>query len=263
MSDLLQQVKALCEQKKLMAFFSAIEAFETTKDSVEYSSLEKIHQALVMQKEYDSDLKVERIRRNAKLRWPQATLNDFKGEKGLPVSWQKLQQIAEGSWVREHCHLILTGFTGVGKTYLACAISQEIMLQEYSLEYHHFNDLIRKLVIAEKAGGEELDKLYKKLKKCHVLFIDDWGIKPLNPQARHLLFELIEMRDQSSSLIITSQYDPLDWYDAFADKTIADSTFDRITNYAMHLSWEKESYRKEIGGKLVKKFLGGNKNGNG
>lgn len=126
------------------------------------------------------------------------------------------------------------------------------------MQYYHYPVLIRDLKIAEKAGDDSLEKLRRKLSKVRVLLIDDWGIQPLNPQERHLLFELIEIRDQSSSLIITSQYAPSDWYDAFGDKTVADSTLDRIVPYAIALNWDCESYRDKRGRQLSGK--GGGKN---
>lgn len=259
MNKLLEEIKSICEIKKLMPFFHALERQEATMSWLESAFLERLKDLLVAQVNSDHNHNVSRARKAARLRWPQASIADFKNNLELPTTFTKLKDIGQCGWIAEFQHIVITGPTGAGKTHLACAIGEEAILHGYSVLYYHYQQLIRDLKIAEKAGDEELKKLRNKLEKINVLILDDWGIQQLTSTERHLLFELIEVRDQNSSLVITSQYSPADWYDAFVDKTVADSTLDRIIPYCTPLHWAENarSYRdlrgRQLNGKANKK----------
>jgi DNA replication protein DnaC len=253
MSDLMQQLKLLCEKAKLQPLYHALKVQESSSEAIKLGFIERTCALVEAQVDSNHINKVSRLRRTAQLRWPQATLSDFSDVTKLPVKYAKLKDIAQCNWIRDFRHLVITGKTGAGKTHLACSIAQEAILQEYSVLYYHYSELVRDLKIAEKAGDDLLAKLRKKLAKINVLILDDWGIQQLSSVERHLLFEMIEMRDQNGSLIITSQYSPSDWYDAFVDKTVADSTLDRIIPYSILLDWDRDSFRDEIGRQLSNK----------
>lgn len=253
MNDHMSQLKLLCEKAKLMPFYRALESQEASAEVIELGFIERACALVEAQVGSNHISKVSRLRKAAHLRWPQASLSDFSKIVDLPVKFAKLKDIAQCNWIRDFRHLVITGKTGSGKTHLACAMAQEVILQEYSVLYYHYPALIRDLKIADKAGDDVLAKLSKKLAKVNVLIIDDWGIQQLTSIERHLLFEMIEMRDQNGSLVITSQYSPADWYDAFVDKTVADSTLDRIIPYSIILDWDRDSFRDERGRQLSNK----------
>jgi DNA replication protein DnaC len=253
MSDLMQQLKLLCEKAKLQPFYRALETQEASSEVIELGFVERACALVEAQVGSNHISKVTRLRKSAQLRWPQASLCDFSEVTKLPVKFAKLKDIAQCNWIRDFRHIVITGKTGAGKTHLACSLAQEAILQEYSVLYYHYPALVRDLKIADKAGDDQLTKLRKKLGKVNILIIDDWGIQQLTSIERHLLFEMIEMRDQNGSLIITSQYSPTDWYDAFVDKTVADSTLDRIIPYSIILDWDRDSFRDEIGRQLSNK----------
>ena len=141
--------------------------------------------------------------------------------------------------------MVVTGATGTGKTYIACALAQQAIMDTIPVLYFRFNELILNLVAADK--NEKLTAFRRRLNKTSLLIIDDRGISPLNPIERHLLFELIESRDKKGSMIITSQYPIKSWYDAFQDPTIADATLDRIVHQTHEIVLKGESIRKAIG----------------
>ena len=187
--------------------------------------------------------KIARLRKSAGLRWPDAHISDFSASPHLLAKDKRLvEHLMAFHWVNEFQHILLHGATGVGKTRLACAIANAAVLKKIPVFSIRFADLLLALLAAENDG--ELEKLRRKYLKQKIFIIEDWGVAPMNVRERHLLFELIEHRDQRGSLIITSQYPPEKWHDAFQDETVADSTLDRIVSYAHCIHMKGDSNRK-------------------
>jgi len=211
----------------------------------EWPFLERLEHILDNQVIENDNKRISLLRRQAKLRWPGARVSDTRYDIQTGLKESVTQQLIQFNWVKDCRHLIITGKTGCGKTRYGCAIANEAINQKVSVGFYRFSELIALLVMADDAG--ELVKVRNKLKRFKLLFIDDWGVSPLNVEQRHLLFELIEFRDQKGSLIITSQYPVGGWYDAFGDETIADSTLDRIVHSAHKINMKGESFRKLMG----------------
>tara|TARA_B100000700_G_C15023547_1_gene846984 strand:+ start:107 stop:907 length:801 start_codon:yes stop_codon:yes gene_type:complete len=246
------ELKRLCQSLRLPAVYDALSIQERSPEFQSMTTIECINDALIRQFELNAEKKIERLQKAALLRWPQATLMDFKG-KAIPVAFKHLLEFAQGKWLEDNLHIGITGPTGSGKTHLGCGIANELLMNQIPVLYVHYHRLIQRLKAAEKAGDDDLEKLMRKYTKVRVLFIDDWGMQPLTACERRLLFDLIEQRDQKGSLIVTSQYDIGDWQSAFSDKTVADSIIDRIIHYFIHIDWNDVSQRQTIGSKLVAK----------
>lgn len=255
MEKILNETEQMCTGLRIPALFDVIKRGVKTAAFNDVELLKYINEGLRNQLDLNADKKVMRLQKQAGLRWPQATLADFKN-KTLPLPLGKIQEFARGAWLEDHLHIAITGPTGSGKTHLACALCNELLLNEISVLYYHFHALLRDLKIAEKAGDAEFDRLFKKLIKVQVLLIDDWGMQALNVQERRLLFQLIEARDQNSSFIVTSQYDTCDWITLFQDPSTADSIIDRVIHYFLPIDWNGPSFRQIRGNKLVAKTLG-------
>jgi DNA replication protein DnaC len=169
---------------------------------------------------------------------------DYQLHPGLEPA--KMEALAELHWLQNNQHVVFTGPTGNGKTYLACALANQAIMAGLSVRFFRYNELLLQLAAAEKE--EKFTLFCKRLCRIKVLIIDDWGVAKLSATQRHLLFELIEMRDRNSSLIITSQYPIASWHEAFGDPTIADSVLDRIVHNAHQIDRNQGgSIRKKLG----------------
>lgn len=192
-----------------------------------------------------SNTHIARLLKRSNIRWKHASLADidYKIQKSLKPA--VIKELSELEWLNNNRHLIITGATGLGKTYLASAFANAAIMQSVEAFQCRFSELIVKVSADKSEKG--VTTFLNKVKKVPLLIIDDWGIAPLTVTERHALFELIELRDQKGSLIITSQYTVGDWYDAFGDETIADSTLDRIVHSAHKINMKGESFRKLMG----------------
>jgi DNA replication protein DnaC len=186
-----------------------------------------------------------RLQRAAKLRWPDATLGDFDSSHEKTEVIQIIERCSTSNWALEHQHVVIVGFTGAGKTTLACALANQAIQHGISVKMFRYSELLFELGLAEKEGA--LHTLIAKLVKIKILLIDDWGIAPLNSTQRYLLFELIEKREQRGSLLITSQYGFDQWHAAFQDETVGDAVLDRIVHMSHVIKLENDSLRKQYG----------------
>ena len=186
-----------------------------------------------------------RLKRVAKLRWPDVGVSDIDVRDQKPNVVKNVEHSLKTNWVRNNGNVAIIGKTGVGKTTLACAIANSLLEQGVGVLFIRYPQLIVDLCAAEKQ--DTLPQLMKKLMKFPVLLIDDWGIMPLNTMQRHLVFELIERRELNSSLIITSQYGFEHWHQAFQDEVVGDSVLDRIKHLSIEIFLERDSLRKRHG----------------
>jgi DNA replication protein DnaC len=165
---------------------------------------------------------------------------DFRVRRGLDRG--QFLALASCDWIRDHLNVLITGPTGTGKTYLACALAQKACREGYSVLYTRLPRLLGDLTLAHADG--RYPKLMIALARTHVLILDDWGFAPMTERHRYDLAEIIEERDQLRSTIITSQYPVQAWHDAVGDPTIADATLDRIVHAAYRFELECDSIRK-------------------
>lgn len=187
------------------------------------------------------NLRLKRRLQQAKLKQSACVENiNFKKSRGLQKSF--ILQLAEGNWIKQHLNLLITGPTGTGKTYLACALSHKACLQNYTARYYRLPRLLQDLRIARADGS--YPKLLASLSKTQVLILDDWAIAPLNDEQRRDLLEIMDDRYQTASTIITSQLPTEHWHEYIADQTLADAILDRLLHNAIKLSLVGDSLRK-------------------
>lgn len=165
---------------------------------------------------------------------------DYRHPRGLDKSL--LQALASCRWVKEHLNILITGPTGVGKTWLACALAQKACREGHTALYLRLPRLLQELAIAK--GDGRYPKLLTTLAKTEILVLDDWGLAPLTAEQRRDLLEILEDRHGVRSTLATSQL-PLDkWHDLIGDPTLADAILDRLVHNAYKIDLKGASMRK-------------------
>jgi len=157
----------------------------------------------------------------------------------------QVQRLADCEFIKRGENLIITGSTGIGKSFLASALGHQACSLGYRVLYQHTTKLFARLKIA-KAEGSYLREMTR-IERQHVLIIDDFGIQPLDAQSRSALMEIIEDRHGKASTIITSQVPVSLWHDVIGEQTIADAILDRIVHDAHRVDMKGESLRKKRG----------------
>jgi DNA replication protein DnaC len=153
-----------------------------------------------------------------------------------------LAKLVDGDWIDRKHNLLITGATGTGKSWIACAIGHKACRDNRSVLYHRLPRLLEALALAR--GDGRYARLLKTLSRVELLILDDWGLAPLTGEQRRDLLEVIDDRHQRGSTIITSQL-PIDqWHQVIGDPTIADAVLDRLIHNAHRLALKGESMRK-------------------
>lgn len=187
--------------------------------------------------------RVTRNLREAKLRISQASLEDVDFSPKRELEKPLIRQLAGCAWVNDHQNIVITGMTGTGKTYLACALAQAAIRKGYRAVYRRAPRLFEELALAHADGS--FASLLKRLAKVDVLVIDDWALSPAKDSERRDMLEILEDRYGSRSTIITSQLDTKKWHDHLADPTVADAICDRLLHRAHRVLLKGPSRRKE------------------
>lgn len=187
--------------------------------------------------------RIARSLRDAKLRMSTACVEDIDYPAKRELDKGVVRQLASCRWVAEHQNILITGATGTGKTYVACAFAQQACRRGHRATYRRVPRLFEELTLAHADGTYA--RLLARLAKVDVLVLDDWGLAPPTERERRDLLEIIDDRHGSRSTIITSQLDPKLWHDQLGDPTIADAVCDRLLHNAHRLVLKGPSRRKE------------------
>lgn len=166
---------------------------------------------------------------------------NFRHPRGLDKSL--VMRLAGCEWIKEHNNLIITGPTGVGKTYLACAFAQKACRECYSTLYLRMTKLFEDLAVA-KGDGRYL-KLLASFAKADLLVLDDYGLEQLGRDQRHDLLEILEDRHGLKSTLVTSQLPIENWHEQIGDPTLADAILDRLVHSAHKIKLNGDSMRKK------------------
>ena len=165
---------------------------------------------------------------------------DYRSSRGLKRA--QIEQLRASPWVKEHRNCLLSGPTGCGKTFLACALGQQACREGFSTLYFYAPKFFRALESARADGS--LFQWLKKLARAPLLIIDDLGIASVTGELYREFLEVIDDRQGQGATLITSQFPVDQWHDIIADPTVADAILDRLVHNAYRIELKGESLRK-------------------
>lgn len=191
---------------------------------------------------WKEDCRLQRYLKNAKLKLNACVEDiDYKSSRGLDQS--VMMKLIACDWIRKHQNIIVTGPTGAGKTFIACALANKACREGYRSFYIRSPRFSYQMALAR--GDGSYGRIINKLSKANVLVIDDLGLAPLTDTERRDLLEVIEERHGHASTIVVSQL-PMDhWHEQIGDPTIADAILDRLIHNAHKINLKGGSLRKK------------------
>jgi DNA replication protein DnaC len=214
---------------------------EATGEAAALTHLEWLGLLLDRELSHRRDKRLAMRLRYAKLR-QQACVEDvdFRVARGLDRAL--FLKLAQGHFIDEHDNLVICGSTGVGKSWLACALGHQACRDNRSVLYQRVPKLFTDLALAR--GDGRYARLLRMLGRIELLVFDDWGLAPLDAAARHDLLEILEARYGRRSTIITSQIPIDNWHQLIGDPTYADAILDRLLHNAHRIELSGDSMRK-------------------
>lgn len=234
------------EKLRKMKFFGMLRAFKTSIESgqmTKFTTDEMI--AFLIESEWDDrqNRNIERHIKNARFRY-NASIEQVYYDKDRNLDKNQMMRFADCTFIEKKENILITGSTGIGKSYIASTLGHQACIQGYKVLYINTEKLMAKLKMA-KADGSYIKEI-NRIERQNLLILDDFGIQPFDGQSRLSLMEIIEDRHGKQSTIITSQLPVKQWHDVIGEKTIADAILDRIVHNAHRIELKGESLRKKL-----------------
>lgn len=230
------------EEMRLSGFSRAYREIMETGVKKEFTSDELI--AHLVQAEWDEryNRRLQRLITRARFRY-RASIEEIDHTARRNLDKNQLLRLSSCDWITKNQNIIITGSTGVGKSFVASALGHQGCQHGYKLLYCNCSKLFEELKVA-KADGSYIKEI-SKIEKQDLLILDDFGLKPLDNNQRLMLLELLEDRHGKRSTIVTSQLPVNKWHEVIGEPTIADAILDRLVHSSHRIELEGESMRKK------------------
>jgi len=193
--------------------------------------------------------RIKKLTREANLRIAGTCFADIDYRPSRKLDRAYIARLTDFVWVRETKNIVVTGATGTGKTWLACAFGAEACRKGIRTAFYRVSRLLNELIVAQGSGN--LNKALSKLKKADILILDDWGLTTLNPPESRLLLEVFEDRFGEHSTIISAQLPVSKWHSLFEDSTVADAVLDRLVHNSYRIELQGPSLRPGLPGRAA------------
>jgi len=234
-----------------MKFFGMVRAFRTSIENgsmIQMTGDEMV--SMLVDAEWDdrNNRRIERQMRNAKFRY-KANIEQLHFDIDRNLDKNQFMRMAECTFIGRKENLLITGSTGIGKSFIASAIGNQACTLGFKVLYANTTKLFTRLKMA-KADGSYIREVAK-IERQDLLILDDFGLQPLDASNRSVLMEIIEDRHGNRSTIITSQLPVAQWYEVIGEQTIADAILDRIVHDAHRMELVGESIRRRQSNKIV------------
>ena len=185
--------------------------------------------------------RLRRRLRQARLPLP-ATIEDLDLSSSRGIDRRLILQLAQGEWINQHLNILVLGPTGVGKTFLSCALAHSACRYDFTVRYQRTSRLLHHITLAHADGS--YPKLLDTFARTHLLVLDDWLRDPLTRSQSQDLLEILDDRYDRSSTMVVTQVPVAEWHARFPDPTIGDAILDRLVHNAYRLCLKGESRRK-------------------
>jgi DNA replication protein DnaC len=233
------------EKMSTMKLIGMARAFRSTMEKGGMQDLtadEMISQLIEAEWDERYNRRLERSVQRAHFRY-KASIEQISYDQERTLDKNQIMRLADCNFIKRKENVIITGSTGIGKSYLASALGHQACSLGYKIMYLHSTKLFAKMKMA-KADGSYLKELVK-IEKQDLILIDDFGIQPLDSASRTVLMEIIEDRHGKASTMFTSQVPVNMWHEVIGEQTIADAILDRIVHDAHRVEMNGESMRKK------------------
>lgn len=233
----------LLKQMKLGGMVSAYEAVLCLPINQQPNADELLARLVDAELQYRSDKKMKMYLRLSKLRY-QATIQDIDCSEKRNLSKHQFAKITDCAYLDRGENILITGATGCGKSYLACALGNNACVHGYRTLYFNMNRFCEQIILAKTDGS--IIKWLDRIKKAKLIILDDFGLQPISHDVKLLILQILEDRYEKASTIICSQLPVAKWHAYFAEPTIADAILDRLLPKAHKITLKGKSLRKSI-----------------
>ena len=241
--SIMMQIETQMNQLRLRGMARSWQAMVETRRTHELSFTDGL--GILLQSEVDerTNRRFDRLQKNARFRY-RASIEELTYDASRGLDKALIANLATGEYLEKGESVLITGKTGVGKSFLASALGLQACAQGYSVEYFNAQKMFLRLKMARLEGT--ILKFFDKLAKTRLLIIDDFGLAHLDKQQQLDLMDIIEDRHGRSSTIITSQLPVANWYDVFGEGTIADAVLDRLVHTSYRIEFNDINLRKKL-----------------
>jgi len=233
---------------KLVGMAEAIRSQSQDPEIANLSFEERLAMLVDRQWDWRQTKALTRRMKNAHFKF-QAAVEDIDYRHPRRLDRQLVRTLSSSEWVTQHHNLIITGPTGVGKSFLSCALAQKAVRDGFTAFYSRAPRLLRDLSVARADGS--FAKLLDQIAHTDVLIVDDWAMAPLSENERRDFLEICDDRYATRSTVLTSQVPISHWHDQIGDPTVADSILDRLVHNAHRIELSGASLRKAKGASPV------------